>query len=141
MKEIKYSTSVYELLKRKPPFLIRNGYVFLVLFMTSFYIISNHIKIPYYLSLTYKKADSLTYTLVFKDLNTESLDKGETPLYIAYGNRKFKVKQLIRSENELFISISYEDYSVLHFDAVNNTFYLVYFISLTNYIHNFLFNI
>lgn len=141
MEEAIYSTNVHDLLKKRPPFLIRYGYIFLVLFIVSFCIIGNNIKVPKLFHLSYVKADCSTCSFVFKALNKEFIktENGEK-IYIVNGDNKLKIEQIKIYDNELFIHVSCEEYLILQ-NSPNDEFCLMYFISLTSYIYNFLFNI
>ncbi len=139
MEEVAYSKNVHDLLKKKPPFLIRYGYIFLILFVVSFCVIGNNIKVPNLVYLSYVKTDDSTCSLVFDDLNSESIEmKNVKYLFIVNENRTIKIERIRKTENKLLVSISHEDYLDLH---SNNSFCLIYFISLTKYIYKFLFNI
>lgn len=141
MEEAIYSTNVYDLLKKKPPFLIRYGYIFLVLFIVSFCIIGNNIKVPILFHLSYVKVDYSTSSFVFKALNKEFIKtENIKKIYIVNGDNKLKIEQLKVYDNELFIRVSCEEYLILQ-NSLNDEFCLMYFISLTSYIYNFLFNI
>lgn len=135
-----YSTDVLVLLKKKPPFLIRYGYVFLILFIFSFYIIGNIVKVPCLFYLSYIEADSRTSTFILKDSNNDfSKVEGLKDLYMIIGDITVKVEQISKVKDKVLISISHKDYSALQLNAFNAEFHMLYFVSLTTYMYDFLF--